>query len=722
MKKINEQRGRLKTARRKMISAVCFLFFCVGLIVILETHAQQEEIKITPDFIEKEVEPNAQIKLKLNRVLNEGEGRLIVFINETDVSALLTQNSDELIYVPVIAPLPIGENHLKIYRAVTDDDWKEIGDFVLKVKAAEKKEDSSTEKTIENKKTKITFLPQVSVNVKGEDTILFFPETSAPERERFTDSTGQASFNLTVSRSGWTLNNQFDFAASSRKNEALRFGEIGDKASRIDLSSYLVQLEKGRFKTQFGHVSFGSSRHLINSFSSRGVNVTVPITSRDDVSFGFANGTSVVGFNNFFGITRAEHSVTSATYGREFFKEKGKLRVEFTFMRGSLLPLTNFNEGAIVDAERSYGGTLRLKRDVGRLRFDAGFTRSRFTNPFDPTLEQGFEVVPVRAVTRNASYAEISFDVFKDLKLIKNRSVKLTATYRFEELQPLFRSVVASTQADKRLHQFEIVAAFGDINVTYGNLRDRDNLRDVPSILRTLNRNNNLNVNFSLGTIFNQEKPSRFLPRIGYTFSRIHQFGAFLPTNGDFRDASQIPDQFITNHSFAANWELSQKFSFSYQYQRAFIDNRQPGREIADNLNDINTFNFDYKPIEKLTVGANFSFNRAEAFEEPRVDKTFNLGSTITLRDMFLKNSAVTANLTTTIAGDRANLSDNRSGDISLEWSYKLGFGKEKFKKMETQFFIRYNNTYGEQRDNIFFINNFNKRQAFNFGLSFNFF
>lgn len=720
MKKNYLQQGKSKSPRRVMSLAICFLVSCIGLTLIFKTHAQQEEILITPDFAGKEIEQNAQISLKLNRPLTETEGRIIVFINETDVSALITQNSDELIYLPSVVPLPVGENHLKVYRAVTDDDWREIGDFVLKVKAAEK--DSTTEKTIENKKTKVTFLPQISVNVKGEDTLSFFPDTSAPERERFTDSTGQASFNLTVSRSGWTLNNQLDFAASSRKNEALRFGEIGDRASRIDLSSYLVQLEKGRFKAQFGHVSFGSSRHLINSFSSRGVNVTVPITERDDVSFGFANGTSVVGFNNFFGVSRAEHSVASATYGREIFKEKGKLRVELTFMRGSLLPLTNFNEGAIVDAERSYGGTIRIKRDVGRLRFDAGFTRSRFTNPFDPTLEQGFDVVPVRAVTRNASYAEISYDIFKDLKLIKNRSIKLTATYRYEELEPLFRSVVASTQADKRFHQFEIAAAVGDINITYGNLRDRDNLRDVPSILRTLNRNNNLNVNFSLATIFNQGKPSRFLPRIGYTFSRIHQFGAFLPTNGDFRDASQIPDQFISNHSFAANWELSQKFGFSYQYQRAFIDNRQPGREIADALNDINTFNFDYKPIEKLTVGANFSLNRAEAFEEPRVDKTFNLGTTISLRDLFLKNSAVTANLTTTIAGDRGNLSDNRSGDISLEWSYKLGFGKENFKKVEAQFFIRYNNTYGEQRDNIFFINNFNKRQAFNFGLTFNFF
>lgn len=721
MKNINKSHG-LSKIRRKLSLGVCFLVFCASVVAVVKTCAQQEEIKITPDFAGKEIEPRARIELKFNRPPAENEGKFIVFINETDVTALVETTSDVLIYVPSIAPLPIGENHLKIYLAASDDDWREIADFALTVKEAEKKDSPTEEKKVDEQKTKITFLPQVSLNLKGEDTVSFFPEASAPERMSFTDSTGQANFNLTVSRSGWSLNNQFDFAGSTRKNEALRFGELGDKAPPIDLSSYLVQLEKGRFKFQIGGVSFGSSRHLINSFSSRGVNVTIPVTRRDDISFGLANGTSVVGFGNFFGFSRVKHSVASASYGREIFKEKGKLRVELTFMRGSLLPLTNFNEGAVVDAEKSFGGTIRLKRDIGRLRFDAGFTRSRFTNPPDPTLEQGLAVVSVRPVTRNASYAEISYDIFKQLKLIKSRSLKLTATYRFEELEPLFRSVVASTQADKRQHQFEFAASFGDINVIYGNLRDRDNLRDVPSILKTLNRSQNLNVNFSIGTFFNQEKPSRFLPRIGYTYSRIHQFGAFLPDNGDFRDASQIPDQHVFNHNFAANWELSDKLGFSYQYQRAFVDNRQPGRESADALNETNTFNFDYKPLTNLTVAANLSRNRAEIFEQPRTDKTFNIGSTIIWRDLFLKNSAVTAGLTMTLAGDERGESDNQSGNLSLEWSYKFAFGKEKFKKMETQFFIRYNNTYGEQRDNIFFVNNINKRQTFNFGLNFTFF
>jgi len=41
---------------------------------------------------------------------------------------------------------------------------------------------------------------------------------------------------------------------------------------------------------------------------------------------------------------------------------------------------------------------------------------------------------------------------------------------------------------------------------------------------------------------------------------------------------------------------------------------------------------------------------------------------------------------------------------------------------METQFFIRYANRYGDTIDRLNFVNNFNKTQGFNFGLSFNIF
>ena len=124
---------------------------------------------------------------------------------------------------------------------------------------------------------------------------------------------------------------QFDFAGSTFQPEALRFGTLGKEAPQIDLSSYLVQLQLGRAKIAIGHTSFGSSRHLINSFFSRGITLTVPITKRFDFSVAAMNGTSVVGYDNFFGLGKSKHQLQSATIGVELIpKRPGGLRLEFS--------------------------------------------------------------------------------------------------------------------------------------------------------------------------------------------------------------------------------------------------------------------------------------------------------------------------------------------------------------------------------------------------------
>lgn len=706
---------------------ICTSFLTISLSWIVKTQAQQD-LKVTANFAGQEVSQTENIELKLSRAVSSDEGKVTVFLNETDITSLVKIDNETIVYSPSVSPLPAGENLVKVYLAVTDEDWKELADFKLLVKQSDQAK--------EEEKTEVAFTPNVQMNIKGENTTDFFPNSARPERPHFTDTTGQASFNLTVSRTGWNLNSQIDLVGSSRQNEALRFGELGSKAPQIDLSSYQIQLEKGRFKAQFGHVSFGSSRHLINNFSSRGISVTVPITKKDDITFGAANGTSVVGFGNFGGISRAQHSIFSTTYGREILKEPGGFRFEFTMMRGSLLPLTNFNEGAIVDAEKSFGGTIRLKRDISRFRFDAGFTRSRFTNPVDLSMSQGFggfdefgeiieQTLPVKktnSITRNGSYAEISYDIFQGYNILKDRPLRLSATYRYEELEPLFRSVVAPLQADRQQHQFELTGGFGDLNFTLGNLRDRDNLDEIPSILKTYNRNNNVNLNFSVGSLFNPSKPSKFLPRIGYTVTTIRQFGAFLPSEGDFTEVSQVPDQATRNHNIGLNWQFSQKFSFNYQHQRSLIDNRQIGRENADFRNTNHGFSFNLKLLKNLSLSANTGINQIVSFERERTDRTFNLGSTITWQNAIFTDSTFMGNFNGTIAGDTKNIVDNRNGNMSLEWSYKKALGKESMKKIQMQFFIRYNNRYGNFVDRIFRVNNFNKRQTFNFGLNFNIF
>lgn len=697
-----------------------FIFLTIIIIFITNNFLQagiNKELTVSANFTNREVSPNEKIQLTLSRELETGKEELAVFIGENDLTSVFIIEPKSAVFVPRLVTLPIGESNLVVYL-IKEGNWETLAEFKLKVKAANSAQ-------TDTEKTDVEFTPNVALNLKGQNQTLTFPRESSPDRNPFTDLAGQGTISLKVSRRGWKFSNQFDLAGSSFQPEALRFGELGKKAPLIDLSSYLIEISKGRFKVNFGHVSFGSNRHLVNSFSSRGISVTIPVGKQNEVSVAAMNGTSIVGFDNFVGIRTGRHSILGATFAREFFKERpGGLRTEFTVFRGSVLPLTNFNGGEVNDAEKSLGFGFKTLGNAfkERLRYEIGVTRSKFTNPSDRLLEQDLTVTQVREVWRTARYGEISFDFLKDAKIWKEKTLKLTGTYRHEEIQPLFRSIGASTQADRRQNQFEVTVNLGEMNFTYGNLRDRDNLGNITSILQTLGRRQNTIFSLPLNSFFTPEKTKKWLPQISYSYDFVHQFGAFLPVNGEFRDLSQVPDQMTHNQTVNAVWQLSDKFNFSYRYNRTFQDNRQPGREIADFRSLINAVTVGTKPFGSLDLDIELSRENQQNLEQPRTDQTFRLGTRLTWRTPFLKNSTFNANLSTTLAGDTNNSTDSRNAEFDVQWTYKFGFGTKKFKKAEAQFFIRYANRYGKTIDRIFFVNNFNKTQGFNFGLNFNIF
>jgi hypothetical protein len=705
--------------RLKTLLLGSLLIFC------LTPHSQaRNEVEISTNFLGKELSPTDKIELRLNQPLKANEGTLAVFLNQTDLTAFFIPESNNYSYTPKVFPLPVGDNKLSVYVVSPQGEWLLLRELLLKV--AEKKE-SKPEKREEKEdsKTEFEFTPNLSLNFKGESNVGFFPQFSRPSRLAYLDTGVQGNLQISVKRNGWTLNSQFDVAGSSRQQEALRFGELGAKAPKIDLSSYQVGLEKGRFNLKLGHLSLNRQRHFISNFESRGLQVTVPVGQQNEVTFSALNGSSIVGYDNFLGFTRASHQLLSLTFAREFIKERpGGLRLEVTAMRGSILPLDGFNERAVRDAEKNSGGSVRLQFSdkSGRLRLEGGFTRSRFRNPPDPFISEGITLETVRPTTRNARYLEVSFDFFRNVKVGKTGTLNLTGTFRHEELQPLFRSLAAFNQADRRQNQFEVTGSLGQINFTFGNLRDRDNLDEIVTILKTLGRRNNIVLSIPLNTLFTSSKPLKWLPRIGYNFGYFHQFGAFRPENGDFREDSQVPDQKSYSQNFNADWSLTGKLQLGYRYSRSFQDNRQAGRERADFLNISNAVNLGFSGIKNIDLNFSLSRESANSFEQSRLNNTFRLGTNITWRDAILKNLTFNTNFSTTIAGDRAATFEAENFEYDAQLAYRFAFGSQKFKKMNAQIFVRYANRYGRRFDRVFFLNDFNKRQGFNLGLNFSFF
>ncbi len=734
-----------KTGSRKFIFKFRLLWAVIGSLAVIPSfihHSQRfisaqssDPLTVTTNFTGRKLGPSDTVELSTDRPLRNDEGRLVMFIDTTDVTSLFAAESGLRRLTPGIYRLPVGESTLRVYLVGSETQWRLIGEFPLSVERSPdvKIEPGSTSvanagqpengSSPDADSLKVGFTPTTSINVKGQNQTRTFPLESAPDPNPFTDLDGQSSLELKVSRRNWAISNKFDFVGVSARRNAIRFGELQNEAPLIDLSSYLVELTAKRFKMNLGHISFGSNRHLINSFSSRGVSATVPVGPGNELSFAAMNGTSIVGYDNFLGATRRNHSVIGAGFAREFVKERPNgFRLEFSVTRGSLLPLTNLNQGAVNDAETSFGFGFRLlgSDKKQRLRWEGGVTRSRFTNPQDPLLDQGQSVVAVKETWRTARYAEVSFDVIQGMNLWKEKKLKVTGTYRHEEIEPLFRSIAAQTQPDKAKNQFEVSASFGEMNLVFGNLRERDNLADIPSILRTLNRRNSVNFALPLNSFFTPAKPKKWLPAVSYTFEHVHQFGAAIPTNGDFDDPSQIPNQHNFVHGFNAQWSVSEKVSFGYRVSHAFADNRQPGRELADLRSGVQGMTMGLKVSRDFDLDIEVSREFQTNLEVARTDETIRIGPKVVWRTPFLKNSVFSANLSATAAGDTGNLNDSRNAEFDIQWAYRFTLGKEKFKKLDTQFFIRYANRYGSTFERLFLNNAFNKTESFNFGLSFN--
>ncbi|HUE83905.1 MAG TPA: hypothetical protein VMM84_17510 [Pyrinomonadaceae bacterium] len=707
------------------------LTFPLLCLLILAASVSAQDLAVSVNFVTKgALSPAESVELRLNRDLAPCEGQLAVLIGETDVTSICSIRGREISYQPGALGLTAANSTVTVYLVSSTNEWKEIARLPLIVEA---KSEPSSEPNPPAPATdaegsgflgfqKSEFKPSLTLGLKSQSALLYFPDNNRPERINFTDITMQASLQAGFAGKHFKLQNQFDVVGVSYQREALRFGQQGEAAPQIDLSSYQVQMQVNRLKFNVGHTTYGDNRYLINSFSSRGVTVSAPITSQFDLSFNAANGTSIVGWDNFLGLNQRKHQVISGTLGYEALpKRPGGLRVEVGLLRGSLLPLNNFNQGNLTDTERSNGFGMRVVASDkdGRLRVDGGFGRSRFGNPTDPLLNQGLPVVPVEEAARNARYLELTYQLLRDISLTAERKVNLSVTFRHNRVDPLFRSIAVFTQADRIDNQYELSGSIGDITLNFGHNRLNDNLDDIPSILKTLNRRSGFNLALPVVSIIKTNGSlSQFWPRLSYAYERTHAFGAFLPINGDFAD-SHVPDQASTNQNLNADWQIK-VLRLGYRLNHSFQDNRQVGREQADLKNLVNAFTVGLQPHRRFELNFDLSKERSNNLESGRQDN--NLRAGVNFNWQATSRSAFAATISSTFAGDALQTNKSRSADLDLQWSMRFGAEKSAYRKVEGQFFIRYANRYARSEDNIFFFNNLTKLQTFNAGLTFTFF
>lgn len=726
---------------------------------------RNQEIRVEASFAEKRVTTSEIIELRLNRPLRESDGKLAILIGDTDVSSLFTQNGLICRYDAKRWPLPVGETVVTVYLVSKDDDWTELVRFQLRVgkgganttrnradfddrltkpeysgpfvssiddnltgdqtanpqATASAKPPSATGKPSDNN-SKMKFTPSLTLTIPSQPAQSTFPGPR-PARATFTELNIQASMRNEMTYGILTTQSTFEFAGSSFQQETLRFGVLGNAAPKLDLAGYQIHLQTGKLKFDVGHFSYGSQRQLINGFSSRGLQVSVPFLKLFDFTAAAMNGTQLVGYENFFGLNKRRHQMLTGTLGMEFIRRRpGGLRLEVSGLNAYFQPIAGVNRGVVTDLQRSNGIAVRLiANDKGqRFHFEGGFTRSLFGGTNDTSLNQDASVVALPSLTRNAHYLEASYDILKNYSLTKTKKANLNVAFREENVAPLFRSLGASTQSDKIQYEISVNGSINEISAQFFQANFHDNLRRIPSILRSLTGSTHLGLAAPANALLNRKKSSLWLPRLGYSFDRVHALGDAIPVNGGFElDPSTVPDFVGANQTFSADWQVK-KFTWGYNVNRSFQDNRQKGRERADLGVLVNTGRVGIAATSRLNFNIDLSAESSENIEGSRVDRTYRLGPGVTWQ--VTRQMGLSANLANTIGGDAAKTSHSRNTEFDASWTYRFERGREGLRKVAGQFFIRYANHYSRALDRLLVTDSLRKNQTLTANLGITFF
>lgn len=623
------------------------------------------------------IRSNDIARFELSRGIAAAEGRVAVLVGDTDWTGLTEVVGTTVTLRPSGVGFARGEHPVVVYLVGAGQQWLEVGRTTLRVLT-----DGGFEKAVAT--------PTIEVGLTGQAALGRTPEVPPADRDTFQDLSVRAGLTTTHVRNGWTTTTDARIVGVNYRNQALRYGSLQDEAPLVDLSSYQVGVRNHVVSLAAGHNPIGTHRLLLNNFESRGLSGGVRLGPMADLTLAAVNGTAIVGYDNIVGIGDGDHRIVSGTIGVELMpSRRGGLRVAASLMDGAVVPLTNVNQGAVRDPEESRGVGVQVTSTDARGRFvlDAGVARSRFSNPRDPSAPAGVAIVPVRETTRDARYLDVSYALLQGARLGEAALGTVTAGFRHSRVDPLYRSVSLPVRADLEQNAFDLTTSLGAFTSRASYERTRDNLAEIGSVLTTRSRQFVWSSALPLQTFRGASARAAAWPTLSYALTRMHQFGDGLPTGGLFDSLSQVPDQVSLDQSLGVVWQGA-TWRGGYGWNRSLQDNRQPGRDRADLLNVVHSFNLGVMASTKFDAGVEFAFEDADVQELARTDVTRRVSVNVLWRPA--TRTSLAAVVTRNRLEDNPRTSERRTTDVNFTFTQGVAFLPRHPNRLQGQFFVRY--------------------------------
>jgi len=630
-----------------------------------------------PAFAGQTLKRSDKLEVRLSRPVTAADGQIALCIGPLDLSKQ-TRAIDASTYVAEAGgELPPG-SHEVVVHLIRGNEWIDLAKFAVTVEGGDA---ASEKKGLESKFT-LGSKGQVYESVSGT--------TKPGTRPHFQNLNLTGALNWEGKPLGFDGKSSANLTGVSLRNEAPRFGSDGVNANKLDLNDYRAEFTRGDLRFALGHMSYGNHPLLINNHDSRGISLGYALTPWLDVSATALRSTSIVGFDDFFGLDTIDHRIYASTLGVEFFPDKkGLLRGEVTLLDARAQAQSNFGQGQIPDAEKSRGLGFRLiaaDKD-GRWKADALWGRSRYVNPPSPELTQGTAIVPVKRETRDAWMLDGFYLLVKNAKWIGDAwPINLRGLAHYEYAEPLFKSIGASFLADQQLFRYAGELRVGEIMLTVTAGEKNDNVKTIPTILKTGTYEQSGVLVLPLPALLgSSEKPATLWPQAQIESRRVRQYTLRIPDGTNAR-SSFWPDQLNYTHKAALNW-THEPYTLSYNFEIGDQNNRQPGRELADFLVHTHGLTVGWKVNDKLML--NLGYNRSRNYSYEKSQATYSNGGTAGIEWQFSELWSVKADYAKTLAFD--SLSQQYSNTLTAALQLARKFTLEQFgRKLPGQIFVRY--------------------------------
>ena len=661
------------------------------------------------EFADRWVDADEALVLRIDAEAQPGWRGWRVFLGTSEVSALLRLAAPGVLELrPVATAWAAGEGELVIYDG---ERWAELARWPVRVRGAAGFETQQAR-------------PRMDVQLEGRADEGRSDGQPVTPRGAHADTALSGGIAWQGTRGGFGFEAAANLVGNSHQGKALRFGQLGERAPRLDLADYRVALTHGSHTLALGHLRAGTHPLLAAGFGSRGLGLTSRLGERVDLALHVLSGTAIVGWDHLSGLEEADHQARLLTLGAELLPARpGGLRAELSLLDASLQSRTGFDTGAVPDAERSRGIGLRLlgASASGRWQGELAWARSRFVNPFDPALALAGELRTVEPATRNALLGSMRWAVLQQQPLA-GHPLDLALELRHERTAPLYRSLIAYVTPDQQATRAGLQAAWHRATARLDAGTRIDNLARIPTLLRTRTDERQLAVSLPLPAWMGPAggaPAAGYWPALTWTWQQVHQRAVNTPVPEDSGfAASHRPDQIDQSQRLDLSWALPTG-SLRYGLVRSRVDNRQPGRERADFARLSHQVALDTALGEAWRAGLALTRSRELSLETGLV--RWRTGASVQLGWQASERWALSASVSHDLADDSRDLARQTDQGAQLQATRRFelpALGRA----LPGQFFVRAAHQGQRQRDTVFDLATGLRSWWVDFGVSLSFF